>query len=252
VFLRLIAGFLIFITLSTNLVGCASVSDIRDARNLPGLARPTSNEEFYYDPSIRSYRVKKSGEHTDSSDKGRTIRDAGGKKVQTEHELEYVLQSKKRELVGTGAQITTGVLIVLYLPVIISMYVVESVVMFPWSFMFAHYQRAYEREAEQAYSRGRKYFEDNQIDQALTEWEHARTMMPSLQAFSDIDYWRGRAFQVTDKTVEAQIAYLNFQNYSERSVPDYFKETFPQDPSWEEKAQEVEAQLVMLGRKNSP
>lgn len=249
-FLRLIAPFLILVTIITNLLGCASLSDIRQVRDLPDMTKPASNEQFYYDPSIRSYRVKESRGTTGSSGNGRTIRDAVGKKVQTESELERILQSNKRELIGRGTQITTIVLMVFYIPIAVPVAIVESVIMIPWSLMITHIQRTYESEAEQSYKLGREHFANDRIEQALAEWEHARTIMPSLQAFSDIDYWRGRAFQEAGKFAEAQVVYLNFINYSEQSVPGYFKETFSQDPSWEEKAKDAESRLTTLRTSN--
>ena len=59
-------------------MGCATVSDIREARELPGIGSEiVSRESVYYDTSIRAYRQKRSDS---SSVEGRVVRDAMGKK----------------------------------------------------------------------------------------------------------------------------------------------------------------------------
>lgn len=114
------------------------------------------------------------------------------------------------------------------------------------SFFVGHLGRTYEKAAEAAYKSGREQFANDRIERAIAEWEHALFVMPSLRVFSDIDYWRGRAFEAAVKPQEAAVAYRTFLEYSEHSLPTYFKESFSQDPAWEVKAQDAERRLLRL------
>ena len=67
--------------------------------------------------------------------------------------------------------------------------------------------------------------------------------MSSLHLLSDIDYWRGRAFEAHGEGDSARTAYLTFLNYSERSIPSDFKNLYPNDPAWAEKADDAEKRV---------
>ena len=104
---------------------------------------------------------------------------------------------------------------------------------------------------EKAYVLGRQYFVDHRMEDALSEFDYAKNLIPSLQAFSDIDYWRGRVFEDLGKEGDTKISYMYFINYSERSMPEFFKVTYPDDPTWLEKAQDAQIRLKKIQVTNS-
>lgn len=235
-----------------EIVSCASVSDIRQMRDLPGSTPILWSKEYYYDPTILSYRFKEPKKEDESAEHGKVIRDAAGEKIQTDEELQRFIQvdRKEHELLKTPF-VSTIVLAALYIPITLPFDIIEGILTAPLSGMFLYYRGKLQDEAEKAYVLGRQYFVDHRMEDALSEFDYAKNLIPSLQAFSDIDYWRGRVFEDIGKEGDTKISYMYFINYSERSMPEFFKVTYPDDPTWLEKAQDAQIRLKKIQVTNS-
>lgn len=204
-----------------------------------------------YDPAVLAYWIEqtKNGSKTDN---GTVLRDVSGKKIQTQEEVSSILDAikKEKESVGLGTKVAAYTHAVIYSPVVIARDIVSWVLSLPLLPFSLHdnkeYERSkkgYERAVEDAYASGRRHFDSGELETALTEWEHALIAMPSLRDFSDIYYRRGRALEARGETKDAQAAYFIFLSYSERSTPSFFKEIYPNDPTWVGKAEDVEKRI---------
>lgn len=248
---RLLNIFLYTIVI-LEIVGCASVSDIRQMRDLPGSTPILWSKEQYYDPTTLSYRFKEPKKEDESAEHGKVIRDAAGKKIQTDEELQRFIQVDRKEYELLKAPfVSTIVLAALYIPITLPFDIIEGILTAPLSMMFHYYQGKLQGEAEKAYILGRQYLAEHHMEDALSEWDYAKKLIPSLQAFSDIDYWRGLAFEELGKEGDTRTAYIYFINYSERSMPEFFKVTYPDDPTWLEKAQDAQIRLKRIQVTNS-
>ena len=253
---KLVRTVTILIVVFTQLMGCISLKDVSEARRLPGPSNMYfTHQDIFYDPDIRGYSLKKVSDGSESGINGVALRDAFGKKIKTEEELVRVLAKKEngqlaKEGKGVGAKMAYMIGLVVYLPVVIVVGAVEGVVNgvlnIPFSPIPAHLEATYQKGAEASYARGRDRFDAGKFDEALTEWEHARFLMPSLQGNSDIDYWRGRAFEARHESKLAITAYQEFLDYSERATPFYFHYSYPEDPEWSKKAEDVEKRASAL------
>lgn len=232
-----IARALLVSVLSFQLAGCASWFDLE----LPGGTSVLAKDRYYYDPSIRAYRVIDREKAPRSPDRDNAARDSGGRKIQTAEELERYLRAQERSPQGPLTKAGTLGITIIYVPVLMAF----GIVMLPWVFWSSHVAKTYEEAAEAAYAAGREHFANGRTDQAVAEWDRALVMMPSLRAYSDIDYWRGRAFQAAGDDRAAASAYRTFLDYSERSLPARFKKAFAEDPLWEEKAEDAEGRLLL-------
>lgn len=240
--MKLISHILILTLLSSYLVGCASLSDVTEVRQLPGLT--WSFKEAQYDPSILSFR--ESAQDSDSTQNKRVLRDSLGKKIMSEDELSRLKQASETKVLDKGTIGTSYVLIAIYLPVAVAVGAVESIIMIPWTITFNHYSNVYRNNTEEKYIAGRSDFDKGQYESALANLEYARVLMPSMIAFSDVDYWRGRTFEQNIKNEDALASYRTFIEYSESSVPTYFNKKFSDDPSWLEKANDAKQRIANL------
>jgi len=240
----------------TQLTGCVSLKDVQEVRRLP---EPSLIDIYYtnifYDPDIRAYRLRTVSGGRDSVFSGMALRDGSGKKIRTEQDLARFLQTIRgsqleSEKEGKGTKIAYTVGLIVYLPVLIvvgvPLGVIDGVLNIPFSPIPGHLVATYQDKAEAAYARGREQFDSGKYDKALTEWDYAKHLMPSLQGNSDIDYWRGRAFESRHESNPAITAYQEFLDYSERSTPTYFHYSYPEDPRWAKKAEEAEKREWVL------
>lgn len=206
-----------------------------------------SNYSFYYDPAIRAYRQRLNQKDGKEPSVGKALRDGNGKKIQTEEDLGLILGGTQKEVTWTKTKTTVYIVVgVIYVPLVVALFTVQGVLNIPFGPVVVHLKTTYERNAEDAYASGRHHFDSGEFEAALTEWEHAMLVMPSLKAFSDVDYWRGKAFEGQGKLREAQIAYDNFLSYSENATPSYFKNSYPNDPTWEKKAKDAKIRITAL------
>ena len=226
-------------------MGCASMSDIRQLRELPGVATARDQDQYEFDQSVGVYRLK-----AKPPAKGEVARDSSGRKIRTEDQLRRWIEastSVDQRLWGKGMTTTGIVLAVIYVPVGIVVVVVESVVAIPVGIYVAVLKNRMEQNSKSDYEEGHRQFNAGHYEMALAEWDRAIAMMPSLRAFSDIEYWRGRAFEASGDRAAARTAYMDFLNYSERSTPVYFQEVEPKGKlSWAEKASDAETRVAAL------
>lgn len=220
------------------LSGCTSLPGVSELKQLPGFMDTPPQEEIQYDKTVLAYRVG----GTDAS-KGSVLRNAVGKKIQTAQELKRFTSSVNREIVGVATRYTAYTLAGLYTPYNVAtkvFYIVPTVPLFVAGTVL---KSAREEAVETAYGSGRTHFMRGELKEALADWSRAIALEPELRAISDLDYWRGRAFQEDGKVTEAVIAYQLFLSYSERTRPDFFTKKFPADMRWEEEAADIERRL---------
>lgn len=123
---------------------------------------------------------------------------------------------------------------------------VESVVAMPVGIYAAVFRSRMVRDSRSDYDEGRREFDAKNYSEALVKWDRAVSMMPSLRAYSDVEYWRGRAFEALGKSEAARTAYMDFLNYSERSTPEYFRVSeSKKEPSWADKASDAEVRWAL-------
>jgi tetratricopeptide (TPR) repeat protein len=238
------------IILLTQLTGCVSLRKVEEIRRPPGPANINfSLRNVYYDPDIRGYRLKTEAAGREAALNGMVLRDIFGKKIRTERELARILIKTDTNLVewekeGIVTKTAYTIGFIIYLPVAIAVGLGENIIdgtlNYPFVPIASNLKTTYEEKAEEAYDQGRRQFDSQKIDDALTEWDYAKHLMPSLQGNSDIDYWRGRAFESRQEYKLAIEAYQEFLDYSERSTPTYFHHNYPEDPNWSGKAEEAE------------
>jgi len=124
-------------------------------------------------------------------------------------------------------------------PVTLGLPIVHGILAMPFSPVASHLKKDYERDVERDYAEARRDFDAGEYEQALEEWEKARALMPSIQANSDINYWRGRAFESLRHPGEALIAYNRFLEVSTTTLPPYFQHRLDDETSW--KQEEIDA-----------
>jgi tetratricopeptide (TPR) repeat protein len=237
------------------LIGCTTLDDVRQAREFSiKKGVPVSNYGFYYDAAIGAYRerVKVGPERP-----GLLLKNAAGQRIQTEQELVRAVDVSSKESPGNQpSPVTVWVsglyglglfgAAVYYWPVTVGLPIVHGVLYLPFSPVPPHLMTQYERAAEQDYVAGRGHFDAGEFGAALEEWERARVVMPSIQATSDINYWRGRAFEALHQPREAFEAYDLFLNGSTDAAPQYFTHRYADDPPWDDKAAETARRITAL------
>lgn len=236
--------------------GCAVFSDLKKEREspkaLPGSLLAQKSEDFLYDKSVRAYRyLPKETRQPGTLKPGTVVRDPVGRKIQHEEDLQVLFEPIDSRF-STGETVTmwTGVGIagaaavagvIVFFPCVVAMSVVGLVLGIPSLPVSTSLEATYVTEAQQAYMQGRTEFLAGSYERALASWDHAEEIMPSLRAYSDVNYWRGRTFDALARPRVAAIAYGDFLAYSESVVPSYFKPQLPDDSSWTEKADRAEA-----------
>lgn len=224
------------------LSGCIALPGFTELKRLPGFQQAPHKEELVYDKTIFAYRAK-----DEESSKGLVLRNAVGKKIQTEQELNRYISSAGTEVVGSGIRYPAYALAGIYTPFNFAaglFYVVPTV---PLLMTASGIVTAYREKAETAYRSGRAHFARGELKEALIEWDRAKAMTPELQAISDVEYWRGRALQESGQGSEAMIAYQRFLSYSERTQPDFFATKDAGEITWEEKASDVIKRIAGAG-----
>jgi tetratricopeptide (TPR) repeat protein len=240
---------------TTQLLGCTTFADVKQNRNIPFVySASISKGQFNFDGEIRGYRVNSVPDYRQQSQVGgKIIRTTIGKKIQTKRELSNFLTLSEHEdlglgqkaaLFGTGA--TFLVTYIVFLPITLGFDVVKGILNLTFQPVTSSLQSQYKHNAENAYISGRYNFDSGKTDMALADWEKAEDFMPSLKAFSDIDYWRGRAFEMRHQPKEALTAYEEFLSFSESSVPAYFKNKYSNDVTWGGKAEDVDMRIPLI------
>jgi hypothetical protein len=248
-------GRAVALLLSAGLIACTTLDDVQDARKLEiKTGVPVSNFGFYYDDVMGAYRERvKSG----SSGPGPLLRDGKGRRIQSEQELfRPVEESKKEVLVYPDNPVSTGALViygigfigaaVYYWPVTLGLPIMNGILAVPFSPVASHLNTNYEREAEQDYEAGRHHFDTGELEEALVEWEKARVLMSSMQATSDINYWRGRAFEALHQPDNALFAYDRFLGESTSSQPSYFRHKYTDVLIWKEEEEDAVRRLNII------
>jgi tetratricopeptide (TPR) repeat protein len=140
-------------------------------------------------------------------------------------------------VVGTGVIYALGLVgaAIYFWPVTLGLPIVHGILAMPFSPVASHLKKDYQRDAERDYAEARRDFDAGEYEQALEEWEKARVLMPSIQTDSDINYWRGRAFESLHHRGEALIAYNRFLEDSTTTPPPYFQHQDDGDAKWKEK-----------------
>jgi tetratricopeptide (TPR) repeat protein len=239
-------GIILLIVLDGIVSGCASAPPLPTfsaLKELPGFDRGSiSKKDVVFDPAIRVYRKKVSNGGSEEMT-GIVLRDAFGKKIQSEEELSRAIKSINRETIGGGTKAAAYGLTGVYTPVTFAETIINYVFGFPIYWIINNNNKEDTRRAEEAYISGRRYFDSQKFEAALGDWKRAEILFPELHLNSDIDYWRGRALEALGENESARTAYLTFLNYSERSIPSDFKDLYPNDPAWAEKADDAERRL---------
>jgi hypothetical protein len=234
------------LTIQMTTVGCMTLGDVRAVRDLPGLTAIPSAKNVVFDPGIRAARDKKTG---------LAFRDSLSKKIMTEDELVRVTNSHSSPKLGTGSTIAGITIAIIYVPIGLALGIAEWVITLPVQPYFSYLAHAYPKIGEEAYTAGRQHFSSGDINAALIDWERARTATPNLLALSDMNYWRGRAFQVLGDSESAQSAFRAFIEYSERVIPESFKNQTLADATWTERARDTDERLrslVQAAHQDSP
>lgn len=250
--------------------GCSPLKKVTDRRALPNsdgsITYDQNRQAFWYDHSIRAYRYGPKSTEKAAPQREGIVRDRGGKKVRREEELIALTNEVQKphlgadQTVGAATAIVAGIgaliaEIVILWPCSLAFGVVEGVLAIPFLPLAAHLDSTYTQEAEHAYVQGRHHYEAGSFDSALVSWEYALYVMPSLQAYSDVEFWRGRTFEALNRPDDAALAYATFLSYSESSTPSYFVTGYPNDPSWKWKADQAEAKIAEIheaGRRGTP
>ncbi len=262
---------LIFVFLFVQISGCTTFDGLKKKRDIPKATEAINydpkNQNLWYDKSVRAYRLATKEKQNGHQRLEPIIRDALGKKVQREEELIAISEAQFGNVLGTGSKVAAGAgmtvgvglliaQVILFFPCVLVLGVAGGVLGLPSLPISSHLETAYIEEAQRAYVRGREEFAAGSYDSALASWDHAEHMMPSLQALSDVNFWRGRTFDALGAPQSAVLAYSTFLHYSEISLPSYFKADFPNDPTWEWKADQAEARIAdmsaRLVRNNPP
>lgn len=248
-----------FVFLSVQISGCTTFDGLKKMRDLPqateAINDDSNNQSPWYDKSVRAYRLASKKKQNGHENLEPVMRDALGKKIQRQEELmaiseaqwNNVLGTHRKVAVGTGMMVGIGVLVaqvIIFFPCVLVWGVAGSVLGLPSLPISSHLETAYIEEAERAYVKGREELAGGSYDSALASWDYAEHLLPSLQALSDVNFWRGRTFDALREPQSAVLAYSTFLYYSETSLPSYFKSDFPNDPTWEWKADQAEARIA--------
>jgi hypothetical protein len=238
---------LMILVLGGILAGCVSLPTPWELRKFPGFSHSDlSMEGVVYDPAIRAYRVANPKEGAETFT-GTVLRDIDAKKIRTEGELKRVLVAFKSPKVGTGTKIAAYSVAVVYSPIVVAENIAAAVLTLPLQPVAIYENHRSKRilhgAVEEAYAAGRSRFDAGELQAALDKWDDALRWDSSLRWLSDIDYWRGRAFERLENGGNALTAYLSFLDYSAQSFPSYFHPTYGTDPSWSDKAADTERRL---------
>jgi tetratricopeptide (TPR) repeat protein len=247
----LVARGIVIIVMGGALSGCVSLPTLWDLRDMPGFQRQQklSPDQTVYDPSMRAYRraEPRDGKETFT---GSILTNMDWKKIRTEEELKRVLVAYKGPQIGAGTTIAAYGFAVVYSPIAAAETIAGAVLTLPLKpfLLYDEYQnRKRARHAiEEAYLKGRSYFETGKFQSALDQWDDAMRLDPWLRLLSDVNYWRGRTYERLGNGREALTAYLDFLDYSERSFPSYFEAPPKDDPPWPDKAVDTERRLKGL------
>jgi hypothetical protein len=229
----------------TLFTGCVALPAVWDVKETPGFHRSNlSKDDVTYDSTIRAFRWK---DKKSNSRESEVLRNENGEKIQNEETVNRFFDAKNSIEVGAGTKYSAYGLSAIYTPIVIVEQVFGAIFYFPIRAIMENIEQKENKDIERAYISGRQYFDAGEIDKALSEWGYVKpTFQPIPIYFSDINYWRGRAFEKIGKYEDACNAYLVFLNYSERSIPKYFTVTYPNDPTWDQKAGEAEKALIKL------
>lgn len=137
-------------------------------------------------------------------------------------------------------------LAVIYVPVGIVVGIAEGIAAIPVEIYTMVAVGRMTRESESMYRAGRKELDAAHYPEALAALDRAMIASPLLRTHSDVEYWRGRAFEAIGEKHSARTAYLDFLDYSERSLPDFFEGPAFSDPTWAEKAKDAESRAATL------
>lgn len=250
--LKFVISILLF---GSVLTGCATLDDIETSRKFaPKYPNGISKSQLFdYDPDFRGYRIRPDKNHSqESSIKGPLVRDELGKKIQTGTELESYLKTrespgfeKHKVAMGSasGIMIVEGIAEVIFLwPVML----VQGVLNLPMQPVISNVEAQYRNDAEIAYISGRENVISGKPDEALADLERAVVFWPALKEVSDVDYWKGRAFESLNQPEKALAAYEDFLNFSESSSPPFFKEKDSLKDSWKSKADDADARISQI------
>ncbi|MDR4481632.1 MAG: hypothetical protein R3B37_18045 [Nitrospira sp.] len=255
---------LIFIFLTAPLSGCTTFDGLKRIRHLPKAAETINydpkNPDVFYDQSVRAYRRMSKHQQNGQQQLEAVVRDTLGKKIRQEEELLALSDTglsrtfgpSRTAVMGGGLLLGVGIFvaqIILFFPCALGLGVVGEVLGIPALPVSSHLETVYLEEAQQAYDRGREQLAAGSPESALASWDHAEQLIPSLQALSDMNYWRGQAFDSLNEPRPALLAYSTFLDYSESSLPSYFKANFADDPTWERKADHAESRMADLSRR---
>jgi hypothetical protein len=241
-----------FLIMGFLLPGCVSLPAVWDLDEIPGYNHSNfSREDVVYDSTIRGFRWRnKKAEFGENE----VLRNDNGKKIQNEEDVIRLLDAKNSIIIRKGTKVTAYVLSLIYTPFVLIENAVKYTIGLP---MVAVNQNLAKKnnenineKMEDIYISARHHFDSGELEVALSEWENPQVTFPrSLTYYSDINYWRGRTYEKLGKTEDAQSAYLMFLNYSERSTPSFFKIKYPNDSTWDNKADEAENELAILWSK---
>lgn len=228
--------------------GCVSLPAVWNVNETPGFRQTNfSNEDVNYDASIRGFRWK--NKKSDSGD-NEVLRDENGKKIISVEDMSLYFEAKNRMKVGTGTKYTTYALSAIYTPIVIIEQVVGTIISSPFFWIMNNTGKKIKQEIESAYISGRQHFDAGEYKAALLDWDYAEPVFQQIPFYyfyySDINYWRGRAYENLGNSREASNSYHLFLNYSERSTPYYFTVKYPNELSWAQKADVAEKSISRI------
>lgn len=238
-------GCVIIFIFMLFLPGCLSLVSFGEVRDLPGFEKgELAREKLVYDPAVKGYRV--ATEDDEQQERKWILRNAAGKKIQSEEELVRLLKVNERKPISGVMKGTVYAFAVVYSPVVLIENAVGMVLGLPIIPLAYRVGKEHEIAAEEAYYSGRRFFEFGQIEEALIEWDYARISDSGLRFYSDIDYWHGRAFEAQGDFDNARTAYLIFLGYSQSILPAYFNKAEIPDGLWLNEAEDAERRIFSL------
>jgi tetratricopeptide (TPR) repeat protein len=239
-----------FIFLGIQVSGCATLSDSEQSRKIqPTFSEGMSKWKFEYDPDVRGYRIKSVSLNNQKSPlEGKVLRNEFGKKIQTQKELSLFLnatESPGLEKYKVGRGVVLGVAIVVG-TVLLPIVVAQGVINLPMQPVISNIDSQHRNNAENAYKSGRDNYYSGNTEKALADWEKAEVLIPAIKGLSDIDYFRGRAYEMRHQFKEALMAYEEFLRYSESSIPSFFNSKYSNEVSWKLRAEDADSRIVQI------